>query len=213
MDVDKDLALLYGILLGDGCISKVGKNHHFVEICGHLEDDLPFLNNIKPIVERIRSKKVRIKKRPSQGKLEMGFCDKKMFLLFKNIGFPVGKKGKKLKISSFFGEKYYREIIKGYFATDGCLVLTNNNGIIYPRIEFSSISKVLLKQVLDYLKKEGIQGSLYVSHKYENNWNNLYRIQFNGKNNLEKFIEKIGFTNPKHKKKYEKWKKNGGAEI
>jgi hypothetical protein len=181
-------------------------------VCGHIEDDLEFLENIKPIIERIRGLAVKIKKRPKLGKLEINFSDKGMFILFKGIGFPVGKKGVKLRISSYFKEHYYKYIIQGYFATDGCLVLTNNNGTLYPRIEFSSISKPLLQQTLNYLKKNGIKGNLYVSHRYKNHWNTLYRIQFNGKKSLKKFIEIIGFINPKHQKKLDYYKKENGDD-
>ncbi len=210
----KDIALIYGILLGDGCLSKVGKHHYFIEICGHITDDIPFLTKIKPLVEKIRGKTVKIKKRPSLGKLELSFADKKMFYLFYNIGFPIGKKGTKLTISPYFKRRLYKEIIAGYFATDGCLVITNNNGTLYPRIEFSSISKRLLTQVLDYLRDKGMSGKLYVSHRYTNHWNTLYRIQFNGNTNLTKFIEIIGFVNPKHECKLKKLKeKNGGDGL
>ncbi len=205
--INNDLALIYGILLGDGCLCRSGKYHHIISIVGHIEDDYPFLNNIKPILEKIKGNVVKLRKRHSKGAIEINFSHKKTFFLFKDLGFPVGKKGINLKISNKFDENFYRYIIQGYFATDGCLVLTNNNGTLYPRIEFSSISKPLLKQVLEYLNKNGMKGALYISHKYENNHNTLYRIQFNGKKNLKTFIEKIGFVNPKHDRKFEYYKK------
>ena len=143
---------------------------------------------------------------------EEALCQAQKVYCLKNIGFPVGKKGIKVKIPKEFPLKFYKYIIQGYFATDGCLVITNNNRTLYPRIEFSSISRQLLKQVLDYLNSTGMKGNLYLSHRYSNHWNDLYRIQFNGKNNLEVFLEKIGFVNPKHIEKYKKWK-DAGSEI
>jgi len=207
--LDKDIALIYGTMLGDGCLSRVGKHHYFLEICGNIKDDLHFLKKIKSKLEKIRGKRIKIKKRLSLGKLEMSFSDKKTFLLFKNLGFPVGKKGTKVRIPDKFPLNLYKFIVQGYFATDGCLVITNNNGTLYPRIEFSSISKPLLKQILNYLNNIGMKGKLYLSHRYSNHWNDLYRIQFNGKKNLNVFLEKIGFVNTKHLKKYRKWKSAG----
>jgi len=61
----------------------------------------------------------------------------------------------------------------------------------------------LLEQVKIELDKFNIKGNVYLSKKYENNWNNLYRLQINGKKNLIKFREKIGFFNPKHEKKFQ----------
>lgn len=47
---------------------------------------------------------------------------------------------------------------------------------------------------------------MYLSHKYNNpKWNDLYRIQFNGKKNLEVFRSKVGFCNPKHGDRYNRY--------
>ena len=211
--ITEDLALVYGVMLGDGCLSKVGKYHYFIDVCGHVSDDLPFLKKVQLIMEKYRGKSIPIKKRIKYGKIEMNFCDKRLFLLFRNLGFPIGKKGIYLSIPLVIPKRSMKFIVQGYFATDGCLVIANNHGISYPRIEFASISKKLLQQVLDYLRSIGMTGNLYLTKSYENHWNDFYRIQFNGKNNLKLFIKKIGFANPKHIVKFQKWKRNGGGEI
>jgi hypothetical protein len=205
----KEFALVYGAMLGDGCLSRVGKYHYFVELCGNLKEDFQFLNNMNCILSKLRGKSIRIKKRLDQNKAELSCSSKKLFSIFESYDFPVGKKGPDLKITNKLDSFLYKEIIQGYFATDGCLVLANNNGIMYPRIEFSSISQSLLKQVLSFLLNIGMKGKLYVSHKYKNQWHDLYRIQFNGMNNLNIFVDCIGFVNPKHiqkLKKYRKWR-------
>jgi hypothetical protein len=203
-------ALLYGIILGDGCISKVGNNYYFISVVGNVLDDLEFLNEVvKPLLESVTNCKIVVKRRIKQRKAEILFSDKEFFQRLMEDGFPVGKKGINLTIPAKFGYSEFRSIVKGYFATDGSLVITNNNGINYPRIEFSSISKPLLIQVLNYLNSIGMKGQIYVSKKYsDRNWNTLFRLQFNGKNNLEVFRDKISFVNPKHKEKYEMWKKS-----
>lgn len=71
------LALLYGILASDGCISKYGITRAIIEI---------------------------------------NFSDKNLFNLIQSLGFSVGKKGKRLYIPKIFN-KYYKDIISGYFAT------------------------------------------------------------------------------------------------
>jgi len=211
----KKLALIYGVLLGDGCLSKVGKKHYFIHVCGSIKDDYRFFKKVvAPILEHFTNKKIRIKKRIKQRMLQILFSDKKLFKFLNNIGFPVGKKGTQLKIPKYFDTKYLKYIIQGYFATDGSLVITNNNGIAYPRIEFSSISKPLLLQVLNHLRNIGMNGNCYISKIYTNKrYCTSYRIQFNGKDNLEKFIEMIGFVNPKHPEKYKKWKNNAAGGI
>lgn len=202
-----NLSILYGILLGDGCLSKIKEKYHFISIVGHIIDDLSFFEQIiRPILESFTKKKILIRKRIKQRKIEILLSNKNLFNLLAQLEFPIGKKGINLKIPSIFRNNL-KFIIQGYFGTDGSLVLTNNNGTSYPRIEFSSISKPLLNQVLMFLRNQGMRGNLYISHTYPNkNWNTLYRLQFNGKANLMLFRKKIGFINPKQEIKYQKWK-------
>jgi len=207
----KKIALIYGTLLGDGCLSKVGKAS-FISITCNVYSDIPFIIFIHPILEEIRGKPIKIHKRPKYGKVEINFSDIKMFNYFNNLGFPIGKKGPNITIPTHFSS-LMKYIVQGYFATDGCLVITNNNGIPYPRIEFASISKNLLSQVKEFLNSLGIKGNVYLSKKYTNGWNSLYRLQLNGKNNLDKFYRKVGFVNPKHQEKFKKFKKSGDGVI
>ena len=92
-------------------------------------------------------------------------------------------------------------MIRGFFATDGSLVLTDNNGTLYPRVEANGIAKILIREINDYLNSVGIKSNLYLAKRrvqttYPNN-QEQYRIQINGKHNLKKFIKEIGFVNPK----------------
>lgn len=210
--ISVDLALLYGVLLGDGCLSKTRKGY-FIVVSGNMIDDLSFFEYLLPFFNKLRGKECKIRYKKDQNTIEINFSDKQLFNLFKKIGMPIGKKGTSLSISNSFDNNFYASLVKGYFATDGCLVITNNNGIVYPRIEFSSISKIILQQVLNYLTSIGMKGGLYISHKSTKKWNTLYRIQFNGRKNLKLFRDKISFINPKHERKFEFYRKNGNEGI
>ncbi len=140
------------------------------------------------------------------GSFQISFSDKLLFYDFVRHGFPIGRKGTELGFHDTLDEKTVKEIVFGYFATDGCLVIANNNGTKYPRIEFSSISKRLLSQVQLFLLKQGMRGGIYVSHLYANGNNPLYRLQYNGQKNLEIFRNEVGFMNPKHENKYQKYR-------
>jgi len=199
--INNDFALLYGILVGDGCISKTGKGY-IISITCDINSDQPLIDKLLPIIERIRGKEVKKHLRKDYGKVEINFSDKVLFNKIKDVGFPVGKKGTGLCVSDqLLGQMNI--VTGGYFATDGCLVITNNNGIMYPRIEFSSISERLLNQIKDYLLSIGIKGNIYISHKKDDFYkNNLFRLQINGKNNLLNFEKQVGFVNPKHREKF-----------
>jgi hypothetical protein len=198
-------ALLYGILLGDGCISKVGKKYYFISIVGNLKLEQRFYSEIiLPILEEFTQRKISIRKSVKFRKLEIIFVNKEFFLFLNSLGFPIGKKGNNLHIPNLFRIEMYKYIIQGYFATDGSLVICNNNGIIYPRIEFCGISKPLITQVHNYLLDIGMHGYIYKKTTYPlKNQQDQYRLQFNGKMNLEIFKRKIGFINFKQQDRYE----------
>ena len=214
MNYEEKFALLFGIMAGDGClsrfVSKRGSRSYIISISGHYYDDRAFFESIVcPLVDLLRreNKKTPIKNRLTQGKIELNFCDKKLFFELNKLGFPIGKKGPNLEIPKhFYGSNLMKYIIQGFLATDGSLVLTKNPNKFYPRIEGTSISEKLINQIVDYLNKIGMKGSSYKAKRNINNsWEKryqLFRFQFNGKKNLLLFKELIGFINPKHNKKF-----------
>lgn len=201
---DEDFAFIYGVMLGDGCLSR-GKKNRSISISLNIHSDGPFAEIVKNKLEKIRGKNIRIWARPFYGKLEINFSDKKIFEKFKSDGFPVGKKGIELAIPRVF-EDNMKFIISGYFATDGCIIIIPNNGTLYCRAEFSSISLKLLEQIRDYLHVQDVRSKIYVSHKAGGNRLTLYRLQINGIKEVTKFRELVKFSNPKHEEKFKVYK-------
>ena len=197
-------ALLYGIMLGDGCLSLVNGNKKFISITGSLDDDLPFYKEvISLLLNEFRGKDTNIKFRKDCRAIDFNFTDKNLFELIASNGFPIGKKGPNLIIPEvFYEDNLLKYIVQGFFATDGSLVLTKNPNKFYPRIESQVIHGKLLNQIVDYLKKIGMNGRCYdCGIDFNSHWKNTqrkYRFQFNGKKNLLLFNENIGFVNPKH---------------
>ena len=142
-EVDKDFALLYGIMLGDGCLSLVNGKKKFISIKGSLRDDISFFENIiSPILIKFRNKHTNIKIRNVDNSIEFNFADNALFDLIHSFGFPIGKKGDRLFIPKIFYDKHLiRYVINGFFATDGSIVLTKNPNKYYPRLEAHVISK------------------------------------------------------------------------
>jgi len=209
LNYDERFALFYGIMLGDGCLSLVNNKKKFISITCSLDDDLPFFQKVVSILLReFRGKETNIKFRKACRAIDFNFTDKKLFDLIHFKGFPIGKKGPNLIIPDFFYEKcLLKYIVQGFFATDGSLVLTKNPNKFYPRIEGNGISKNLIFQISDYLREIGMKGKFYEAKGKKSNFDKgfsqkQYRFQFNGKENLLLFNEKIGFVNPKHTLKF-----------
>ena len=216
---DKRIALLFGILLGDGCLScyscKDRKNKRkTIVITGHKKDDREFFEKILvPLLKSLTNSSIKIKERKIKQVIEIHVSDKLFFTKISSLGFPIGKKGASLKIPKIFYDKdLVMEITRGFFATDGSLVITKNPNKYYPRVEGNGISKNLIGQIFNYLIKVGMKGYLYEAKRKTINpkWNVIqkqYRFQFNGLNNLLLFNNLIGFINPKHNKRYVKFLK------
>ena len=73
-------------------------------------------------------------------------------------------------------------------------------------MEAHVISKSLLYEIYSYLTSIGMKGGFYLcKSKPDPRWlilQDKYRFQFNGKDNLTKFHEVIGFSNPKYEEKF-----------
>ncbi len=207
LNSNEKFALLYGIMLGDGCLSLVNGNKKFISITCSLDDDLPFFQEVlAPLLEEFRGKRTKIKFRKDCRAIEFNFTDLILFDKISASGFPIGKKGNSVKIPSIFYEKnLLKNIVQGFFATDGSLVLTKNPNKLYPRVEGNGISRELITQISNYLQSKGMHGKVYDAKrkKFYKKYQNQYRFQFNGKDNLLIFNNQIGFVNPKHQLRFQ----------
>lgn len=210
MVVNKNIALLYGIMLGDGCLTLLYRTKKLIVVAGSMADDIPFFKKIlQPLIKKLIDKSPPIRPRPSKGAIYLHFFSKPLFDSITDIGFPIGKKGINLHIPKiFYRKKLVKYTLQGFFATDGSLVLTDNNGTLYPRIEANGISKSLIKEISEFLNSKGIHCKFYKAKRLKQssygypNRQEQYRLQVNGKKNLKKFVKLIGFINPKQKIKY-----------
>jgi len=209
LNYEEKLALFYGIMLGDGCLSygNYGKSgtRHTICVVGSIYDDKPFFETIViPLVKDLTSKEVKFHERPRIGCIDLRFDNPPFFYKLKGMGFIVGRKGPKISVpKNFLDYNLMVNIIRGFMATDGSLVLTKNPNKFYPRIEANGISKPLILQIYKFLYNVGLKGSFYkaIRLKVDPRFKivqDKYRFQFNGSKNLELFCDKIGFINPKH---------------
>ena len=220
LKLNKNFAILYGIMLGDGCLSLTAKNKKIVFISGSLKDDLPFFEKvISPILKSLTNKTYPIHIKEYKGSIEIAFMNQELFEFIHSFGFPIGKKGNLLFIpKEFYDINSVKYLIQGFFATDGSLVLTDNNGTLYPRIEANGIAKDLIAEISSYLNSKDIKCNLYLAKRIKStgfqNRKEQYRLQINGKKNLEKFIKNIGFINPKQIERLESYYNlnNGSGE-
>lgn len=129
--------------------------------------------------------------------------------MFKNkvLGLPYGKK-EVIVIPKYFlrDERITRTVIRGLFDGDGCLSFKSKEGLAhtYPVLSYISISKLLIEQLKTLLEEMGFT----VPKKLVENKNGTLVLFLNGDTNYERWMNTIGFNNPKHLTKvvlYEKF--------
>ena len=195
------LAELAGILLGDGSIAqyqcKTGKGKTNTQYrtkitLSSLEDSYSeyveelFLNLFG--VEAVRTD------RKSENTRDiMSFKKELFFFLTEDVGLKEAPKWERAIVPErYLEDKLEIKVLRGYFDTDGSVVLTNNNGTLYPRLEMKISPSPMQNQLIEALERQNFHFGSYDIGKGK------VRIQMNGKKQLRKWIQEIGFANKKH---------------
>lgn len=133
-------------------------------------------------------------------------------VLFKHkIGLPLGPKND-IKIPKWIitNKDYSKACVGGIFATDGCLIFQKKyrKYPYYPKLKITSKSGKLIKQIHNILNEYSIKSSIICEKiRLPRRPNHIWNTYCYGVNNLRKFIEIIGFINPKHQKKFDNWRR------
>ncbi|MBR9692090.1 hypothetical protein GOV06_04875 [Candidatus Woesearchaeota archaeon] len=206
--INKELCEFYGILIGDGCISRFqsqGKTHHAIRIDGNsITDHKYYTDHLRPLIWKIFQRKVMVKHRKVGNCIFLMFEYKDLALfLKKSFNYPFGKKGE-ITISKnlLTNKNFLFSILRGLFDTDGSLYFTKNNSEkrFYPIIEISTHSKALLKQLYSLFTE--LKFNVVISHFQDS-------IKLHGKENLIKFMRLIGSSHPDKISKFDFWKRFG----
>ncbi len=204
-----DLYELYGILMGDGCISRYhnqGRIRYEIRVDGNaVTDEAYYYLYLVPLISRVVGKNhptVRFRKQCSG--VYVRFL-KKEFALFLNesFGFPFGKKGD-IKIKEEIVEDFSkaRYVLRGIFDTDGSIYFTKNNSKVrnYPIIEITTYSPILLSQLMKLLVSADFL--VRINHRKDS-------VKLHGKENLLKWMKLIGTSHPDKRSKFDFWRKYG----
>lgn len=204
---EKKLAEFTGIMLGDGSIGEyeckkgdgTTNTQRSVAVTLSSEEEefseyvISLFNDLFNISPAIREKK-------NENVIEIRSFRKNLFnFLTKDLGLKVSPKWDRAKIPEIYeNDDHRREVLRGYFDTDGSVVLTDNNGTLYPRLEMKISPSPMQNQFVEILEKENFNFGNYDIGKGK------VRIQMNGKTQLQKWLNEIGFANRKHLNKAEK---------
>ncbi len=225
-----DLAELFGLMIGDGCIhlkeKPSNRRKYELFVYGHAQEDLDYHNIIiSDLFYNLFNVRPYIRKISGTNGIKICVTSKSIINFFvKNMKYTPGNKlDNSYKIPKYFFEtkdnKIISALIRGIADTDFYLVFkirkdTKFKKHHYPLIGGQFASEKLTKQLKVLLNKLGIHSYLEKGKRKRNNRVfKHYRVVIVGKKNLEKWITIIGFSNPKHYSKYFVWKRFGFCPI
>ncbi len=184
--MDQNLAEIFGVLNGDGHLSK-----EKYEICvvGDLKEKEYFIY-LKELFEKKFKLKFNLRREKSAFKLR---CYSKGLWeeLTKNYGLPKGNKLGKLEIPKEVKEnkEYLKRYFKGLHDTDGSFYIRREKD---PVVQITNAEESYLNSCKEHLLKIGFKFS-----------KGQQRIFLYGKENISRFFKEVKPSNTKHLKKYQ----------
>ena len=201
--ITSELAELVGILLGDGSISiytsKKYSTYYRVKVTFHKEDKA-YLAYVRGLMNKLLGFQPSVVIRKKENTSDLILCRKQVVEELLALGLQKSPKWNRARVPlAFMTKDLGKFVLKGYFDTDGSVVIANNNGIVYPRLEMKICPSPMQKQLIELLKLYGFEPGVYALDKHK------VRVQMNGKKPLFKWVKEIGFSNPKHAEKASKF--------
>ena len=182
-----------GILLGDGCLSIYkykNKKFYRLQITLDARND-QYINYISKLILKIFCIKAHVSFRKKEHTCDIKIFNREIIdFLIDGIGLKLSPKwGRAVIPKKFYRTKYVLDVLRGYFDTDGCITIVNNNGIKYPRIEMKICPSPMQKQFIKALQRYGFNFGVYQIGKGK------VRVQLNGKKQVYRWSNLIGSNN------------------
>jgi hypothetical protein len=201
-EVNTAFAELAEILLGDGCLNiyrshagdKIKVKHQIKVTLDSRERQ--YAQYVQDLIARVLGKMPLLRKRPGANAVDITLFGPHYLRALQKAGFILAPKWKRAIIPECFLKREFELwVVRGYFDTDGSVVITNNNGTIYPRLEMKVSPSPMQEQFIGILQRRDFHFGVYAIGKGK------VRIQLNGKKQLKKWWDEVGFSNSRHTEK------------
>ncbi len=201
------LAYETGVHLGDGSLYA-----HRIVYAGDSREDKEFYSTIFPqILEEIYGVKPKLFYPKGENTiLTILYSSRVAAFKAEELGLPIGNKLQLKEFPTELKARYPQKILQGLADSDFGIYFRDQNGDglhEYPRIEGSFNNPFIVSEISEMLTGLGIKHNTRKCIRRDKFVEN--RIWIEGRPRFEKWIEKIGFRNPKHLSKIALWKKIG----
>ena len=191
-----DLAELVGILLGDGSINIYPSEKYSTYYCVKVSfnsQERQYINHVSHLMKRVLGVVPKKLFRANENTAELLIYRKAVVEKLLVLGLRSSPKWERAVIPArFLRSPLDLCVLRGYFDTDGSVVIANNNGISYARLEMKISPSPMQQQLLKILKKNCFAYHAYAIGKGK------VRVQMNGREELRKWMQLVGFHNEKH---------------
>ena len=200
MKLSLGLCEFVGALIGDGFTSGNKRRCH-TEFTGDKFLDRKYHQHLSAIAFSVFGLKPYVNIYKKRNVIRTIFNSRQLHeFLVERFHFPKGVKCYTVKLPDeilIAGDEYIFRTIRGIFDTDGCVFLDKRPIYAkpYPRISFTTVSKSLYLQLSEVL---GEYFSLYTSERKNRR---AFVIEIYGEAQVKKWMELIGFSNPRHLRK------------
>jgi hypothetical protein len=203
----KELAELFGIILGDGHIEKTMNGNkirvYSVDIAGDSRDDKIYLENcVSNLFSKLFNEKGKIRFSKNSNGMHITVYGKKIVEFVNKKGImPGNKKNNEQKIPDWIlnNKEYLKSCLRGLIDADGCIYYISKKTNRNLRISFTSYIPKLMGDVRNSFMSLGFHPSKILREK---------EIYLSSKDDVNKFLKEIGFSNNKHLKRLQRLKKD-----
>lgn len=217
-----ELAYEIGFHIGDGHLTMIkrddnGSNLFHIVFSGNWKEEKDFYYEvISPLIFRLYNKMPHIRQ-DHKNSIRLYFNSKAVAMFkYKVLSLPKGKKINVVRIPKKIMESSLRirkSCLEGIVDSDFCLHFRDSK---YPIL--SASFPIECSKLIDDIRKlflnVNINPSICIENRKDDRYKPIkyyktYRIDVSGKNNIERYVNIIGFKNPVHITKYLLWKRTG----
>lgn len=213
---DELLAYETGVHVGDGSLQMVEGGTNSTRYFGDAVNDWLFYNQFMPkVVKKLYNKEVSPTKRTDAQTCTLSVCSKAIaHFKLSAVGLPKGNKNQMLGIPSIVksDEALLINFLRGVADTDFSLFFHKKGGKYGdPEINCTMANKKIIKDLETAFKNLGFSLSMRydVQRTRKGKTHTEHVLKICGGKQLNKWMEVIGFDNPKHKTKFVVWDKLG----
>mgnify|MGYP001578099344 CR=1 FL=1 len=204
----KELAEMIGILAGDGHVKYYPtSNDYYIEVCGHAEDDIDYLNNVSLLFYRLFHLKMHFQIKHQIRTAYITRRSKGVYNFLRIIGYKKVRCIMDIPNWIWESEEFAKSFARGLFDTDGSIALKKNN---YPVVSIVLKDGKTISKLAQKIRILGIPICVSPENTFDKRTGKYYkktRLQVSGRNNVGLWFKLIGSSNPKHNKKW------GGRDI